>query len=108
MREIIDVDPWSGATTTLDYDESDDRLIIKTLCDVQPVIDQNKELQNHWDGWVDKQRTMRLAASIPVTIAHKWLVEHGVSCWRKDHWPAVKKLLNDPDYRYLRVNHFIL
>jgi hypothetical protein len=108
MAEIIDVDPWSGATTTLDYDEDTERLIIKTLCDVQPVIDRNKELLNHWDGWIDEAHTTALVASIPITVAYKWLLDYGVSCWRKDHRPAVFKLLNDPDWRYLRCNHFYL
>jgi len=108
MAEIIDVDPWSGATTTLDYDEDTERLIVKTLCDVQPVIDRNKALENHSDGWVDEAHTMRLAASIPVTVALKWLQEYGVSCWRKDHWPAVRKLLNDPEWRHLRTHRFHL
>jgi len=27
---------------------------------------------------------------------------------RREHWPAIRRLLNDPEWRYLRVGHFIL
>jgi hypothetical protein len=108
MSLLLDIDPLSGAIETFDYDEHTDTIIIKRTCDVQPIIDRNKELDNHSDGWVGEGRDMRLAASIPTEVAYKWLVEKGVNCWRKEHWPAVRKLLNDPEWRYLRTGSFRL
>jgi len=108
MREVVDVDPYSGAIETIEWDDAENRLVVKTTCDVQPVIDRNKELANSWDGWVDEAHTMRLAAQIPVTVAYKWLQDYGVMVGRREHWPAIRRLLNDPEWRYLRVGHFIL
>ena len=108
MSLWLDTDPLSGAIETFDYDESTDTIIIKRTCDVQPIIDRNKELDNHTEGWVGQGRDMRLAASIPIEVAYKWLVEKGVNCWRKEHWPAVKKLLNSNEYKYRRPTHFRL
>jgi hypothetical protein len=83
MSLLLDYNPFSGSIETFDYDESTDTIIIKRRCDVTAIIDRNKELQNHTDGWVGQGRDMRLAASIPLDVAYKWLVEHGVSCWKK-------------------------
>jgi len=109
MSRILDIDPLSGAIETFDYDEASDTIIIRRRCDVQPVIDRNKELASERDGgWVGKGRDVRLAASIPVEVAYKWLNELGVSVWKKEHWPAVRKLLNSNEYQHLRTNHFRL
>jgi hypothetical protein len=108
MSLLLDIDPLSGAIETFDYDEASDMIIIKRRCDVQPIIDRNKELANHTDGWVGRGHDVRLAASIPIEVAYKWLNELGVNCWKKEHWPAVRKLLNSSEWRYLRTNHFRL
>ena len=41
-------------------------------------------------------------AEIPAIIAVKWLNELGVNLFDSNHWPAVKRLLRDPDWKWLR------
>ena len=101
---ILDVDPYSGAVETFDYDEGDDLAIVKRSCDVQPVIDINKSQHLYSDGWVTQDKAMRLEARIPVDVALLWLQRYGVDVYRREHWPAVRRLLNDPDWRYLRTS----
>jgi hypothetical protein len=108
MAIFFDHNPISGAVETFDYDEMEDKITIKRYADVQPVIDLNKYSQNHETGWVGPERDMRLAARIPEDVALLWLQLYGVNAWRADHWPAVKRLLNDPDWRYLRSNTYKL
>ena len=109
MREVVDINPWSGAVETIEWDEIEQRLIVKTVCDVQPVLDFNSYLANHTDGWIDKERTGRLAARIPETLAKKWFLEYGVNCWNpRQDWPKIKKLLNSNEYRRLRGTYFHL
>ena len=108
MALYLDRDPLSGAIETFEYDENDDLCIIKRQADVQPVIDRNKELQNHTDGWVGQGRDMRLAASTPIDVALLWLQKYGVSCWKAEHWPYVRRLLNSNEWRHLRTNTFYL
>ena len=108
MSWYLDTDPYSGAVETFDYDENTDTVIIKRTCDVQPVIDFNKETANHTDGWIGDGRDLRRAARIPMEVALKWYVEEGIRCWRKEDWPAVRKKLNSIEYRDLRSNHFRL
>ena len=43
------------------------------------------------------------AASVPNSVILKWKKELGVDIYNKDHLPAVKKLLNDRDWAYLRT-----
>lgn len=105
MSRFLGRDPLSGAVETFEYDEAEDLCIVKRTADVQPVIDRNKSYHLESDG---RTGDMRLAASIPVDVALLWLQRYGVSCWRADHWPAVKRLLEDPDWRYLRPTSFRL
>ncbi len=47
-------------------------------------------------------------ASIPLVIVEKWANELGVNVFDRSHWPKVKQLLNDPDWRYLRTTHKVV
>jgi ribonuclease HI len=40
---------------------------------------------------------------IPNLVIEKWRNEKGIDVLNKDHWPAVKKLLNDPEYKWLKT-----
>jgi len=42
------------------------------------------------------------------TIALSKLQRYGVRVWDKNHWPAVRRLLNDSEWRHLRCQHFII
>jgi hypothetical protein len=55
-----------------------------------------------------KARDMVHVASIPPAIVMEWLVKYGVRAWDRNHAAAVKRLLNDGEYRYLRVNNLII
>jgi hypothetical protein len=88
------------------YDPGQDRLIIKTSQDVEPIFDQNKELQNEGlsgDGY-SESGDLRRVASIPLVIVHKWLSEEGLNVFNDEHWPKIKRKLNDPEYRHLRTS----
>lgn len=105
----LDTDPYSGAVETLSVDEMSGDFAIHRTADVQPIIDANKEWENH----VSHVRTpgdldMRLAARIPIEVAYLWLQRYGICAWKKEHWDKVKRLLNDGEWRYLRTNNLIL
>ena len=76
---------------------------IKTVYpDAQQVTDRNAELrkQGHGNG-----KDMKLAASIPLSLVHKWKVEQGVDVFSSDpaHKKKARALLNDHQYRMLRI-----
>ena len=94
----------TGVTTTFDYDHSTDKTIIGYEQDVSLLLDANKALQNDEeyskkgikDGWWHY-------AKIPMIVIEKWLNEHGVDAFNKDHQKAVYRLLNQPEYRYIKT-----
>lgn len=70
--------------------------------DVAPLLDQNKAMANHNDGY-SKSRELRRVASIPPIVRMKWLTEEGFDCLDPQHQDKLAKKLNDPDYAYLRT-----
>ena len=47
---------------------------------------------------------MRKVASIPLIVIEKWKRELGIDIMDKNDMPKIKKLLNDPEYRWLRTH----
>lgn len=74
--------------------------------DVAPILEQNKKMAAHNDGY-SPSRELRRVASIPYVIGHKWLNEEGWWFMDADKDPDVaKKLaakLNSSDFAYLRT-----
>lgn len=94
----------TGVKTFHEYNELTDEITISTEMDVEPILERNKEQfkqgKPEGDFWK--------AATIPNTVIERWIREKGVNVFNKDHWPAVKRLLNDPEWRHLRTGNFRL
>jgi hypothetical protein len=110
MVRILERDPVTGAVTTFEYDEAEDRAVIKKAVDVEPILDLNQRLRSGdggYTGWT-KGRMFRHAASIPIEVVEMWRIDYGVDATRREHWPAVRRLLNSNEWRKLRVAEFEL
>ncbi|MED5549870.1 MAG: hypothetical protein VX529_10985 [Pseudomonadota bacterium] len=74
--------------------------------DVGAVLERNKVLANHNDGY-SPSREMRRAGSVPYLTLYKWIAEAGLEPNDPDFQDKVNKLilrkLDDSDYRYLRT-----
>lgn len=105
MDRLFDFDPETGLKTMFHYDEAEDRIALTYSQEVDPILDANKADQAEGQ---DKQSEMWHAARVPIGIQYEWLVKHGVNLWDPNHKDGVRRLLNDADYRWLRVNNFIL
>ena len=70
---------------------------------VGPLLDLNREAQNHCAPW-NAARDVRLVARIPLIVIAKWRNELGVDYWNPDHRDKVDALLDDPDWRWLRTD----
>jgi hypothetical protein len=102
-RRLLELDRLSGIAEYHHYDTGSDGTVIETVQDVAPILEHNKALQNQDDrGW-SPSRDLRRAATIPDIIVLKWRNEYGIDVFNRNHWPAVKRLLNDPEWRYLRT-----
>lgn len=90
----------------MDYDSTEDRLVVRTTQDVEPILDHNVALQNDpgYDGY-SKSRDFRHVASIPTILVHHWERTEGLNIYRQEDWEYIKKKkLNDPEYRKLRTS----
>lgn len=111
-RRVLDHDDQTGVTTWFSYDDATDTSYIEEVQDVEPYLEAMKSLQNDAvSGRLNDYERRGIkndwmhAASIPIGVQYKWLRELGVNLHNKDHWPAVRKLLNSPDWRYLRTGN---
>lgn len=98
-ERLLDFDPLTGLKTFHDYDEMSDTTIIRYEQDVEPVLDANKYDQNHADR---KMGDMVHVARVPIAVQLEWYTKYGVRMWDPDHKKAVSRLLDSPDYRYLK------
>ena len=104
MKRVMDYDPFTGITTTFDYDWQTDTTYLHRESDVSGILDYNKSLQNEEEhtrkgiksGWWHY-------ANIPNIIIEKWLNELGVNVYDKEHEKKVFSLLNQPEYKYLKT-----
>ena len=102
-KRLLDYDPATGIRTYHHYDDITKITNIERVQNVAPILEMNKELAktNHQENGI--KNSWWHAAMIPVTVIEKWLNEDGIDAYNRDHWPAVKRKLNDPDWRYLRT-----
>lgn len=84
MNKIIERD--GEVTTTIEYDEADDRFVIGSHQDVRPVLDGIAERNNDGTGGWSPSRNWRLRASIPLALYDEWLREayrQRIPIWHK-------------------------
>lgn len=106
MRSAL-LDRLPDGTEVLFHREGDGNWIYEKRADVSPILDANKEAQNHCDTR-NAARDMRLVARIPPIFILKWKNELGIDYYNRDHQPAVNRLLNSNEYRWLRTDDSVL
>lgn len=103
-RRLLDWDPETGVAEYHDYDAHTDTTTIETVQDVAPILEMNKALANEPEHLRKGMKAELVhVASIPIGVQFKWLKDHGVNLFDKNDMPKIKRLLNSPDYRYLRT-----
>lgn len=103
-KRLVDYDPLTGVSTYFNYDHSTDTSIVSSEQDVSAVIEANKILQNS-ESYTKKgmKASWWHYASIPNIVIEKWKNEYGVNVFDKNHEKRVFRLLNQPEYRYLKT-----
>ncbi len=92
---------FDGLTEHLIVDSSErGSYAIQYQGDVGANIEANKAEYNDPGKGIDGLG--RKVAHIPNAVAMIWLTRYGVDVFNKDHMPAVRRLLNDPEWRSLR------
>lgn len=106
-KRLFDHEPDTGVTTYYE-DMPDGGFALHYHQDAEPILELNKTKQKMGREYYARDKDMWRVASIPVGVQMKWLIEKGVDVYNKDHWPAVQRLLNDPEYRYLKTAEIII
>jgi len=92
-----------GGVEALHFDEQAQTFAIEFRADVEPVIEANKaNLRDGTGGW-SPTREWRKVARIPVWVVQMWVVRYGVDPTAKGNDDLLKRLLNDPEWRWLRT-----
>lgn len=102
-ERLLDYDHETGLKQFFSTEDGGDTWRIRYEQDITPLLETNKADQT--EG-LDRRSEMWHAARIPAVVQMEWLTKHGVDLYNPDHGPGVRRLLNDPDYRHLRVNEF--
>jgi len=106
---FFDYDPLTGVKEEF-IDLGGDDFAIRSTQDVQPFLDATKycrSIGNGKDYW-RAGGDLRHEATIPIGVQYEWLTKYGVDVYNPDHWPKVNKLLNDPEWKYLKVGEIII
>lgn len=107
--ELIDFCPDTGLKKYIGNNPDDeDGVSVRYEQDAQSIeeiLERNKRSQN--EGF-DKSKDVWHAAHIPIGIMYEWITKHGVNAWDPAHRDGVVKLLDSDEYRWLRVNEFII
>ena len=107
MGKVRSVEHNAGITTRY-IQESDGKLTINNQQNVNPLLKRNKELYNHDNGYLSKEREMKRVASIPPLVLQVWAHEYNGS----RNWFALPKeiqrkimrtKLNSSEFRYFRT-----
>ena len=93
-----------GLETIFHHDEKTNVSTIEHKQDVQKFIDVNKDLHNTSyqrdgikDDWVH-------AARIPEIVQIQWMQKYGIKdIYSREYTPLILKLLNSPEYKYLKT-----
>jgi len=106
LKRLFDHDPLTGITEIFHFDPLTGDAHIETVQDVEPMLDQNKSLQND-EGYSKNgiKNEMWHFASIPVVVQLQWLKKYGPDNdpMKKGNERLLFRLLNDPEWRYLKT-----
>jgi hypothetical protein len=94
---LVDYDPLTRTSKLFHYDHTDDTFVIKTVQDVEPILEANKAAMNSLDERA-KHGEFDRVASIPMPI-YMELQRKGIA----DDPTAFTRWLDDPDNRAFRT-----
>jgi hypothetical protein len=101
--ELLIGPDFPGDVAHFAEDDGAGGLLIHSVQDVAPILERNKAMANHNDGY-SPSRELRRVAFIPNIIRLKWLNEEGWDAYRPDLFgEKLVAKLNDPEWRHLRT-----
>jgi len=93
-----------GITHDYYWDDVEQKMVVRNRHDVGDIIESNKRQQNNTIDSRYGDEMMHHVADIPMAVVMKWKTEHGCDILSNDpsDMKKARKLLNLPEYRYLK------
>lgn len=105
-KRLLEYDPFRGLR--IDFEADGDNFHLHYTQDVEPVLEENKAKQNAGRDYYAKDPDMWKIASIPVTVQYEWIRRYGRDPLKSENHDLLRRLLNDPEWRYLRTSEVII
>ena len=91
----------AGISHHIHFDD-DGTMITSAVQDTTAILDRNKAMATHNDGYTPS-REMRRVASLPLILVYKWLHEEGWDAFNPKHADRLARKLNSNEFAYLRT-----
>lgn len=105
-KRLLEYDPFRGLR--IDFEDDGDSFHLHYTQDVEPVLDANKAKQSAGRDYYAADPDMWKVASVPTTVEYEWIRRYGVSPLKPENQDLLRRLLNDPEWRYLKTAEIIL
>ena len=103
MGLIEDLKPIPGEMGTRTYvDPADGTLVENRYQEVDSILKHNAAIRNDSVEPFTKDRSMALAARIPIIVVEQWMKE-GINIFDENDRHKVLAKLDDPEYAYLKT-----
>lgn len=87
----------------MDYDEVTGDMYVRHSQDVEPLLDELADFRVHGID-APRKSAYRFIGEVPNVVLEIWSKEIGSNILDRDNLPELKRRLNDPQYRHLRVD----
>ena len=113
MKRILDIDRDAKQVTYHHYNHDTKVTTIETVQDVAPFLRVTQAERNRVDGGamglneISRQQIKDgwwHVARVPASVQVIWRQRYGVDIFNKHQQKEVRRLLNDPEWAYLRNN----
>lgn len=102
-RELLVAPEFEGDVAHYSEPDGEGGLLIHSVQNVEAIIERNKALQTHNDGYIG-DRSMKRVATIPANVRNLIMNTQGWDPWQPGRFPEkMAQLLNDPDWAFLRT-----
>lgn len=108
MKRTLGTDIF-GLETVFHHDEHTNISTIEHKQDVQGLIDRNKSLHNTSYQRDGIKNDLCHVANIPDVVQIQWMKKYGIKdILAEEYMPLILKLLNSPEYKYLKTGNMKL
>lgn len=76
--------------------------------DVEPVIELNKAKQRSGREYYANDADVWRVASVPITVRYEWIKRYGTDPLMPENQKLLERLLNNPEWRYLKTAEIII